>query len=289
MTSHRHKYEYRIDQDSDHVGIRIARMVGRDKRVLELGSGPGSITRLLQKNGCRITALELDQEALEIVAKHCDKALACNLNDPSWATTVAGLGNYQVIVAADVLEHLYDPWNTLTVMATLLDEDGCVIVSLPHIGHNAIVACLVEADFAYQEWGLLDKTHIRFFGIHNIQQMFKGAGMKIVDAEFVVKLPELTEFADRWRRSSSELKRSLMNNRYGLVYQVVVKAKPWSSAEPSIELSELPVILPKLSVPPGTPLRRKLFLRAKSFLLPYVSLKSRTRIARILDRLGFKL
>ena len=289
MTTQRHIYDYKIDLNSDHVGLKILRMVGRDKRVMELGSGPGSITRLLKDNGCCITALELDKQAIEIVSQYCERVLQCDLNAPDWSSSVAEYGKFQVIVAADVLEHLYDPWATLQTLANFLDKDGYLIVSLPHIGHNAVFACLIEGDFAYQDWGLLDKTHIRFFGIRNIQQLFNDSGLKIIEAEFVLKPPEQTEFADRWRRVPRELKNILKDNRFGLVYQVVIKAKPVSAPENGIELSSLSVTVPEFSFPPGTPLGRKFFHRLKGTLLPYLSLKNRTRLAHLLDRIGFKL
>lgn len=55
----RHKYEYEVDMnDESHVATKVLRMVGSDRRVLEIGPGPGSITRLL--NGCAATAVEID-------------------------------------------------------------------------------------------------------------------------------------------------------------------------------------------------------------------------------------
>ena len=45
---------------------------------------------------------------------------------------------------------------------------------------------MLQEDFEYRNWGLLDRTHIRFFGIKNIQALFENAGLKIVHAEFVV-------------------------------------------------------------------------------------------------------
>jgi len=54
-------------------------MVGTGKRVLELGSGPGSVTRLLKENQCRVTALEIDAEAIEIVSQYCEKFISATL------------------------------------------------------------------------------------------------------------------------------------------------------------------------------------------------------------------
>ena len=259
----RHKYEYQVDPDAQTAGAKVVRMAGVGRKVLEIGAGPGSVTRLLKEHGnCRVTAIELDEKAIEKLSPFCERVYRCDLNDPAWVSEVSADGLFQVVVAADVLEHLYDPWATLRAMAGLLDEDGCLIVSLPHIGHNAVFSCLVEEDFAYQDWGLLDRTHIRFFGIRNIQQLFTDAGLKIIEAEFVVKPPEQTEFADRWRRVPGDLKRSLERNRFlGLVYQVVVKARPVAAPEKGIDLLSLPVLKPASALPPGTPLARRLAYR----------------------------
>lgn len=44
-------------------------------------------------------------------------------------------------------------------------------LSLPHVGHAAIAGCLIDEDFEYRQWGLLDRTHVRFFGIKNVQNL----------------------------------------------------------------------------------------------------------------------
>jgi hypothetical protein len=166
-----------------------------------------------------------------------------------------------------------------------------VVVSVPHIGHNVVIACLIEENFDYQDWGLLDKTHIRFFGIHNIQRLFNDAGFKIVDAKFIIRPPERTEFADRWRRVSGQLKQTLAHNRFGNVYQVVIKAKLDSAPEKGLKLWSLPVPDLELGLPlpvdAGLGRRAVHLLRAK--LLPYVSLRTRTRLGNLLNRIGFRL
>ena len=80
------------------------------------------------------------------------------------------------IIAADVLEHLYDPWSALATMKTLLAAEGDIIVSLPYIGNAAILGLISDDDFQYREEGLLDKTHIRFFGLRNIAQLMSTRG-----------------------------------------------------------------------------------------------------------------
>lgn len=282
MTKQRHKYEY--EANPNHAATKVVRMVGEGKRVLELGSGPGSITRLLKGNHCRITALELDGEAIEIVSEYCEKVYPCDLNDPEWPSKLSGSGKFEVVVAGDVLEHLYDPWTTLGKLQPLLTEDGYVVVSLPHIAHNAIAACLLTGNFEYQPWGLLDKTHIRFFGIKNIQKLFDDAGFKIIEADFVIKTPEQTEFAQRWRQLPLPTRKALESSRFGTVYQVVVKAVPNSAPGNGLQLALLPIPLPiASSFSAGAKGNRVL-----GFLISFLSLRTRQRISHALERLGIR-
>ena len=109
---------------------------------------------------------------------------------------------------------------------SLANENGCVVISLPHAGHASVVACLLDEDFEYREWGLLDRTHIRFFGIKNMQSLFESAGLKIISAEFVVRHPEDTELARHWVALPEYVQAALLSNQFSRVYQVVIKAVP---------------------------------------------------------------
>lgn len=244
MDNARHKYEYPVDVGSDTAPARVVRMVGRDKRVLEIGAGPGSITRLLHDvGGCRITALEIDAAAIEKLAPYCEQVHRADLNDPDWMRCLANAGRFDVVVAADVLEHVHSPGEVLASLKNHLNDEGYLVISLPHAGHSAIHACLFDEDFEYRDWGLLDRTHIRFFGLKNMQALFDSAALRIVAAEFVVRSPEETEFAARWAGMPAKLKEALAENPYGRVYQVVVKATPKdiAAAAPALRLTELPL------------------------------------------------
>jgi 2-polyprenyl-3-methyl-5-hydroxy-6-metoxy-1,4-benzoquinol methylase len=283
MRTQRHKYEYKVSPHS--AAAKVVRMVGSDKRVLELGPGPGAITRLLKENACRITALELDPKAIELVAQYCDHVHPCNLNDSGWSAPLLDVERFQAIVAGDVFEHLYDPWSVLNQLPPLLSDAGCVVISLPHAAHNAVVSCLLAENFEYQPWGLLDKTHIRFFGIKNIQRLFNDAGLKIVEADFVVKTPEQTEFARNWRKLSAETRAALSLNPFGTVYQVVVKAVPRDAPGKALRLMSL-TVPPPSSTSFSAGGRGNL---AYGFMLSFLSLRSREMVFRLLKLIGIRL
>ena len=229
--------------DADSAPARVVRLVGEDKRVMEIGAGPGSITKLLTSiSNCSVTALEIDSEAIKKLAPFCERVYQVDLNDQSWPEIIENNDRFDVVVAADVLEHVYGPLTVLRAMKGFLNDKGYLVISIPHVGHSVIHACLLEEDFEYSDFGLLDRTHIRFFGIKNIQKLFEDADLKIVHAEFVVRNPEHTEFANRWSRTSPEIRSVLAKNPFGSVYQVVVKAVPNHAGGEAISLMSLQVI-----------------------------------------------
>jgi 2-polyprenyl-3-methyl-5-hydroxy-6-metoxy-1,4-benzoquinol methylase len=221
----KHLYEYSVEPTS--AGALVVDFVGIGRRVLEIGCGPGSITRILHTSSqCKVTGIELDPEAIARVTPFCERVVRADLNSSDWPMLLADQPLFEVIVAADVLEHLYDPCRALECMRQLLEPKGFVVVSLPHACHAAVACCLVDGDFHYREWGLLDKTHIRFFGLTNMTSLLARAGFKIIDYRFVIKPPEQTEFAEKWSRLPDSLRRQLGGTPHADIYQVVIKAVP---------------------------------------------------------------
>jgi 2-polyprenyl-3-methyl-5-hydroxy-6-metoxy-1,4-benzoquinol methylase len=242
----KHKYEYAVDTTADTAPARVVRMIGREQRVLEVGSGPGSITKQLKEAGrCKVTALEIDPVAIELVKPFCEAVYSADLNSSEWDKVLSGQ-KFEVVLAADVLEHVYNPLAVLKKMASLVTPGGRVVLSLPHVGHCAIATCLLLEDFEYRDWGLLDRTHIRFFGLKNIQDLLQQANLAITKVEFVVRHPEETEFAAKWSQLNNVVQNALLINKFGFVYQVVLEARVMSEEYQSINLFDQPVIHARL-------------------------------------------
>lgn len=226
----------------------VLAFVARGARVLELGAGPGSITRRLKaENACRVTAVELESSFLPHLEPHCERVVQANLNESAWVDYVGRRERFDTLVAADVLEHLHRPHELLQACEPLLSNEGSMVISLPHIGHAVIHACLMDEDFEYRDAGLLDATHIRFFGLKNMQELIEGAGMKVVDVRFVCRAPEDTEYADRWRRSPDDLKAAVMRNPYATVYQCVLRAVRVSAPGEPLNLMAQAVHAPRVT------------------------------------------
>jgi 2-polyprenyl-3-methyl-5-hydroxy-6-metoxy-1,4-benzoquinol methylase len=264
-----HKYEHDVDLRRQSASAHVVHLVGQNKRVLDVGCGPGSITRVLvEQGGCRVTAVERDADAIAQVRPYCESVVQADLNSEDWPRRLDGTERFDVIVAADVLEHLYDPWQTLRRMTTLLAPQGYLVISLPHAGHAAVASCVLDSDFDYQDVGLLDRTHIRFFGLRNMETLFAQAGLKIVEARYVLRHPQDTEFEARWEKLPYSIRKTLTRRAHAYVYQVVSRLVRVTDPGEPVALAAPP--------PPRTPLTlRSLKARLGERLSP--ELKERIR------------
>jgi 2-polyprenyl-3-methyl-5-hydroxy-6-metoxy-1,4-benzoquinol methylase len=226
----KHRYAHEIDPNGGSAAARLARMVAPGLRVLELGTGPGTVTRILHSKGCKVTGVEMDPETLAMCAPFCQRTLQANLEDPAWHASLAG-EKFDVVMCADVLEHLRDPRPLLTLLPQFLNDTGCVLMSLPNATHLTVVASLITGRFPYQTKGLLDTTHLRFFGRDDIDALLRECGLLWQQWQTVQVDPaqaELSHFWNQLEASEQEYLRSKCAD--GLVYQHVVKAYPAHAA-----------------------------------------------------------
>lgn len=235
----KHRYEYSVNDKALDAPSKVVRMVGKNKRVLELGPGPGSISKILKQNNCQITAIEIDPTAIDKLQNYCNQVYQSDLNSEEWVSNLDKSELFDVLVAADVFEHLYWPERCLKLLKPFFSEDGYLVVSLPHVGHNGIIASLLDADFRYRDTGLLDRTHMRFFGLKNMQELFESSGYKILEAEFVLFHSEQIDLAEHWNKLNQKFKALLTDNHYGDIFQVVMKIVPKESKGNAIQLLDV--------------------------------------------------
>lgn len=227
--------------DSSHA--YVVELCPDEKHILELGAGSGVISKVISDTkGGVVTAVDINPSPM--LRDRVANVLQADLNNPEWVKIFSVEDKFDVIIAADVLEHLYDPWTTLRQMKNLLNKGGEIIVSLPHASHAGILAALLCDDVSYKEWGLLDKTHIRFFGLKNIISLHNEVGLKIIDARIICKTPEETELRDFWADLPFNQKKAICDHRHGLIYQVVVKSvDECEDIQSSIDLLHMPILI----------------------------------------------
>ena len=87
---------------------------------------------------------------------------------------------FDVILVADVFEHLVDPYKTLDYIQKFLKKDGVIISSIPNFCYFEVMKkVFIGRDFGYTDSGILDRTHLRFFCEKNIIDFFENSKLNI--------------------------------------------------------------------------------------------------------------
>jgi O-antigen biosynthesis protein len=194
--------------------------------VLEFGSATGYNTRYMaEKLNCTVTCIERSTEMAEMGMKYAEKMIVADVETYAWEKELTE--KYDLIVFADILEHLSNPANIIKRVLPFLKEDGYIITSIPNIAHNSILMELRNGTFKYNETGLLDNTHIHFFTRKDIDDMFEENNLYCVAEENKKIRPCDTEFHTYYIQNPL-FALSLINNKDGHVYRYVQK---WSKNE----------------------------------------------------------
>ncbi len=150
-------------------------------RVLELGAGDGATLRLAKARGLASYAVGIDLVAPAEAEPRLDGFFSGNIETMELPFAA---GSFDVVLAADVLEHLVDPWAVVRRLSTWLAPGGLLLASLPNFqNHRAWWPVLFGGDFRYEAAGLRDRTHLRFFCRKNAVELFTGAGLEIEAVE----------------------------------------------------------------------------------------------------------
>lgn len=147
------------------------------RRLLEVGCGIGRFGETLkQTRNMEVWGVEPLASAAQVAATKLDH-VTTGLFDPQNGLPEA---SFDCIVFNDVLEHMVAPEKALQYAKKLLSPGGTVVASIPNIRHVAVLWQLgFHGRWEYTDWGLLDRTHLRFFTKSNIVDMFKNEGYVI--------------------------------------------------------------------------------------------------------------
>lgn len=145
-------------------------------KVLEIGCDLGANLFKIHNDypKCEVYGLEINEAAVEI-AKHIANVKCGNIDD---------LQNpfreqFDYIIFGDVLEHLHHPEEVVRMCRDMLNENGCIIASIPNVMHISVMEELIDGRFRYSDAGLLDRTHIHFFTYREIMELFLRSGYLI--------------------------------------------------------------------------------------------------------------
>lgn len=148
------------------------------QRILELGCGSGAFGRALKARGAEeVVGIELQAGPAAEAGQVLDKVIIANVD---LAFPELPTAYFDCIVCNDVLEHLVDPWTVLSKLTVSLKPGGVVVASIPNVRHHKVVRRLFwSGHWRYEDAGILDRTHLRFFTRQTAIELLSGAGLKV--------------------------------------------------------------------------------------------------------------
>lgn len=157
----------------------------KTRSILDLGCGAGATLRALKDRGfAYVAGVEVLPEQVAIAKMHADRVLLIDLNlvgfkSPTFFTWAFGR-KFDVVLMADILEHLPFPGTLLNAVHGLLEDDGVIIISLPNSGWVDMVNKILNQDWTLMTNGHFDHTHMRFFCRENVRSLLQSAGYEIL-------------------------------------------------------------------------------------------------------------
>lgn len=151
------------------------------QRVLEVGCMSGALAREFKKLAPQVfyAGVEIDESYAKLAKQYCDSVYTLNIDDaPDYFWQLQS--NIEAWIFGDVLEHLKDPWRVLSNIHEVIPKSGYIAACVPNVQHWSIQAKLSMGDFRYEDSGLMDRTHLRWFTRRSIHEMFENSGFKVI-------------------------------------------------------------------------------------------------------------
>lgn len=175
---------------------KVLELVGNNKKVLEIGCATGYLSSKMKEHGCSVVGIEIENEAAEVARKAGIEVIGGDIEDME--KLPMGKASFDVIVLADVLEHMKEPDITLKKLSGFLKPEGYIVVSLPNIGYWTMRLKHLFGKWDYTETGIMDSGHLRFFTLKTARKLLENSGFKVLKEDYTPWKPAIYFITKIW-------------------------------------------------------------------------------------------
>ncbi len=167
----------------DHHNPDLLRLIPpASQTLIEIGCSSGALARefRLVNPASHYVGVDIDADYIEIARQHCHVTHALDIEhaDDAFFQRYADRDCW---IFGDTLEHMRDPWRVLQRIREVIPEHGSVVACIPNAQHWSMFAKLSIGDFRYEDSGLFDRTHLRWFTRETMIELFAHSGFSVVD------------------------------------------------------------------------------------------------------------
>lgn len=188
------------------------------ERFLDVGCGAGAFGfNMKSEFGCEAWGIEIVADMADLAKERLD-----HVDTGDCIELLPGLpeSHFDLVVYADVLEHLVKPEVALEFTKRILTPGGVVVASIPNIRHwPSFKRLLLHGDFPMEEEGIFDATHVHFFTARSIRSFFEKHGWQ------VVRLEGINAYVSFWMKVCNVLAFRKLRDLKWMQFAIVVKPK----------------------------------------------------------------
>ncbi|MGC8880106.1 MAG: class I SAM-dependent methyltransferase [Anaerolineae bacterium] len=158
--------------------MRILTHLPPRTKVLDIGCNTGELgAQMKALRDCYVVGVERESYYYSLAAQRLDVVIIADvMNLPE---SLPPDGQFDVVVAADVLEHFPNPWRVAHLLSGYLRGGGRMIISVPNVANYALRLRLLAGRFDYNSTSILARGHLCFFTLSSAQDLLRGAGLTI--------------------------------------------------------------------------------------------------------------
>lgn len=177
------------------INYKVLENMLENQAILSIGCGSAELEKEIKKLGNEVSGIDIDEKAVLDARSKIDMVLRIDIEkEDEWAFLKKN--SFDVVIVVDVLEHLLNPSLVLKKIKLYLKPGGYIVVSLPNIANWKTRFGLLFGRFNYDNYGVLDRTHLKFYTFNTAKRLINDAGFKIRKVDFTTNL--LNSYYECW-------------------------------------------------------------------------------------------
>lgn len=228
-------------KDDNDAWTKLYDLVPTGVKVLDVGCSSGNFgAELIDKKKCTVVGIDIDKDDVELAKKRLTEVHLLNIENDD----LPGIGKFDVIVMADVIEHLINPARALNKLGKHLSPGGKLIFSVPNMANFANRIELLRGRFEYTEYGLLDETHLHYYDRIQLETVLSAGGFEVEEYNNTIRdVPKKIlnkELSSIGLSVSDDAFWKLAGHIDSISFQFIGVAKPSSNVQHTKVISKTP-------------------------------------------------
>jgi 2-polyprenyl-3-methyl-5-hydroxy-6-metoxy-1,4-benzoquinol methylase len=169
------------------VFVELVKKLDSVRSICDLGCGNGHISGRLAQLGYDVTGIDASASGIQIARRTYPRVEFVH----ALIDRDLSLGQFDLVISSDVIEHLYRPSDLLEAAVSQLKPNGQILLGTPYHGYfkNLVLAATGKMDAHFS--ALHDGGHIKFFSVNTLSKLMHGHGFDDLSFTFYGRAPWL--------------------------------------------------------------------------------------------------